>query len=194
MSNIPWNRVLLDTNVWFDYFLGFRPGHCDSYELACALAGAGVDLLCSVTSTKDLFYLIAADFKRDYRCRHDGQLTAEGAAAADETAWACLACLDEIATVVGCDQSDVWLARAQRSLHNDYEDNLILAAAQRAKVDCLITNDQSLIDHSPVAALSPRRALDYVAAASSGCPAIQSRSMLTRASSSLPATVPSRRL
>ena len=74
------------------------------------------------------------------------------ACAAGEVAWSCLSVMDEIATAVACDQADVWMARKQRCLHEDYEDNLVVAAAQRACADCLVTNDQNLLKHSPVAA------------------------------------------
>ena len=65
---------------------------------------------------------------------------------------------------VACDQADVWMARKQRCLHEDYEDNLVVAAAQRAHADCLVTNDQNLLEHSPVAALSCADALAYLQA------------------------------
>lgn len=154
--------MVVDTNVWLDYFLGFRAGHRDSVELLDLTNKLGIALLCSATTTKDLFYLISSDFKREYRLRHDGALTPEGAAAASEVAWACLKNLEEIATVVGCDQSDVWLARVQRSLHEDYEDNLVIAAVQRADADWLVTNDDALVRHSPVAALTCQDALAYL--------------------------------
>lgn len=48
----------------------------------------------------------------------------------------------------------VWLASKQRSIHHDYEDNLVVAAALRSKVDILVTNDEKLRRHSAVAALS----------------------------------------
>jgi predicted nucleic acid-binding protein len=54
------------------------------------------------------------------------------------------------------DNSDVWLARKYRTLHDDFEDNFILAAAERAKVDFLVTSDQSLLRKATVAALSPQ--------------------------------------
>ena len=72
--------------------------------------------------------------------------------------------MDEIATAVACDQADVWMARKQRCLHEDYEDNLVVAAAQRANADCLVTNDQNLLKHSPAAALSCADALAYLQA------------------------------
>lgn len=55
------------------------------------------------------------------------------------------------------------MARKQRCLHEDYEDNLVVAA-QRAHADCLATNDQNLLKHSPVAALSCTDALTYLQA------------------------------
>ena len=56
------------------------------------------------------------------------------------------------------------MARKQRCLHEDYEDNLVVAAAKRAHADCLVTNDQNLLKHSPVAALSCTDALAYLQA------------------------------
>jgi len=57
---------------------------------------------------------------------------------------------------VGADEADVWLAAKYRALNEDLEDNLVLAAANRAKADYLITNDTQLIAKSPVPALTPR--------------------------------------
>lgn len=56
------------------------------------------------------------------------------------------------------------LSAAQRCLHEDYEDNLVVAAAQRARAGCLVTNDQNLLKHSPVAVLSCTDALAYLQA------------------------------
>lgn len=68
----------------------------------------------------------------------------------------------EIATAVGCDQSDVWLARKRRRLHGDFEDNLVLSAADRAKADLFVTNDEQLLRHAPVAAMGVRDAVAYL--------------------------------
>ncbi len=145
--------LLLDTNVWIDYYLGYRPLHKQACELLRLAVRLDADVLYAATSSKDLFFLIEADFKREYRRAHGGTLDAEGATAADAMAWGCLEHLTENATAVGCDLSDIWLARKQRSLHADYEDNLIVAAAQRARADLLVTSDERLLRHCPVAAL-----------------------------------------
>ena len=65
----------------------------------------------------------------------------------------------EQATAVGADESDLWKACALHSIHNDLEDNLIVAAAQQANASYLVTNDEGLIKHAPVATLTPKDAL-----------------------------------
>ena len=83
-----------------------------------------------------------------------GDFTPQQEKAARDVAWADLDNLAELATVVTADASDVWLARTHRQVHADFEDDLVVAAAQRAKADFLITNDEQLLRHAPVAALS----------------------------------------
>ena len=161
----PFGSLLLDTNLWLDYYLAMRPGH----ELACRLieraCNRNVELLYTVGGSKDLYYLVALYFKRAARAADAtgaGELSPTQAQAATQTAWACVYHLDEIATAVGCDQSDVWMARKQRTIHHDYEDDLVIAAALRAAGTCLVTNDMQLIAHAPVAALTPADALAYL--------------------------------
>lgn len=154
--------VLLDTNIWVDRYSSVRPGHAVASELFKAAFEKGCQLLYSVTSSKDLFYLIASDYKAWAREKHDGTLTHAAAAAATEMAWGCVGNMCEIATAVGCDQSDVWLARKRKRLHRDFEDNLVLSAADRAKADLFVTNDEQLLRHAPVAAMGVRDAVAYL--------------------------------
>lgn len=58
--------------------------------------------------------------------------------------------------------SDVWLACKQRPIHGDYEDDLIIAAIQRVGSTVLVTNDEKLLRHCPVAVLDVKDALAYV--------------------------------
>lgn len=50
--------------------------------------------------------------------------------------------------------TNVWFARKYKCVHEDFEDCLVLAAAQRAKADFLVTSDEALLRHAPVTALS----------------------------------------
>lgn len=153
--------LLLDTNVWIDYFSPWRQGH----ELACKLLATsveqGVDLLFAVSSSKDVYYQVQVGYKWAAK-RCEGTLTEEKALAARETAWGCVRWMSEIANPVGCDMSDVWLAQKQKAVHMDYEDDLIIAAAIRSKATQLVTNDRSLVMHAPVSTLNIEDTLTYV--------------------------------
>lgn len=59
------SSIVIDTNVWLDYYLGFRAGHRDAVELLDTANELGIAMLCAVTATKDLFYLIAAAQRAD---------------------------------------------------------------------------------------------------------------------------------
>lgn len=145
--------VLLDTNVWLDVFDGARPRSRAANELLDVCVRKGIDLLYAVGSAKDVYYLVSVSLKR--QARATGEALSEGQARAVSTyAAACVANMDEIATAVGADSSDVWLARKYQHIHQDFEDCLVLAAAQRAKADFLVTSDDALLRHAPVAALS----------------------------------------
>lgn len=151
-------RVLLDTNVWLDAYDGNRLGSKRANELIDRCEKAGVELLYAAESVKDVHYLISASLKRQAR-KDGGALSESQAKAVSAYAFACVANMDEIATAVGMDSSDIWLAQKYRAIHTDFEDNLVLAAARRAKADCLVTNDDALLRHAPVAALSVDDAL-----------------------------------
>lgn len=147
--------LLLDTNVWLDYYLAHRARH----DAACALVQraveAGTVLLCAACAPKDVYYVIASEFKRIVR-REDGGLSESAELAAEETAWACVCNLQELATPVALDVSDLWVAGKQRALHRDFEDNVVVAAALRSKARYLVTNDETLLRHCAVAALDVR--------------------------------------
>ena len=164
-ASLPFSALLLDTNVWLDYYLATRAGHQTARTLIERACASDVELLYTVGGSKDLYYLVALYFKRAARAagaEGSGELSPEQAQAAAQAAWTCVDHLDEIATAVGCDQSDVWMARKQRKLHLDYEDDLVIAATLRAHGACLVTSDAQLIAHAPVAALSPVDALAYL--------------------------------
>ena len=153
--------LLLDTNVWISYYLGSRKDSVLAKRLLNLAVENDVQLAYAVTTAKDLFYLLAADCKRTFRAER-GELTEDAAAAANELAWACVHHLSELAIAVPCDHTDVWMAHRQRRLHGDFEDDLVIAAAMRAKADLLVTSDESLLRHAPVAAVDVPDAIKYL--------------------------------
>lgn len=149
------SAILLDTNVWLDYYLAHRVRHDAARALIQRAIETGTVLLCVAGSLKDVYYVVASEFKCIVR-QEDGGLSESAALAAEETAWACVCNLQELATPVALDVSDLWVAGKQRALHRDFEDNVVVAAVLRSKARYLVTNDETLLRHCAVAALDVR--------------------------------------
>ena len=146
--------LLLDTCVWLDDFLGGRERSADARRLITRALERGMTLLYAASSVKDVHYIVCQTLKRERRLS-GGEVSESTSLADSQTAWACVKNMSEIATAVGMDASDVWLAEKYRTLHGDIEDNLVIAAAQRAHADILVTDDLDLVRHAPVAAMTP---------------------------------------
>lgn len=156
-------KLLLDSNVWVDLFASDRPGRADATALVTHAMSRQIALLYAASSVKDVYYLLEEREKR--RVRASGvEVTATIAAAVNEYAWGCVLSMGEMATVVPVDQSDLWIATKFRTVHEDLEDDLVLAAMERSQADFLVTSDETLLRKSPVAALSPHDLLALMTA------------------------------
>lgn len=155
-------KLVVGTNVWLDYYLPGRPAHEEARRFLDAALAADVGLFVSIATVKDFHYLMNAQVKRmmrEARCE-EGQdpsrvaLTPSEVDAARALARGYRDNMLELADVVGADASDVWLARKYEKLHDDFEDDLIIATMQRVEGDYLVTNDRQFIHRSPVATVS----------------------------------------
>lgn len=159
MKNAP--TLLIDTNIWIDAFDGDRKQHMRAHVLLDTAFERGVTLAFAVSSLKDVYYALSSTLKRQNRTVN-GALSEEDARSAEAYAWACVQNMQEIATPVAVDVSDVWLAGKFRSQMHDFEDALVAAAALRCHADALVTNDERFLRHSPVNAMDAADALTYV--------------------------------
>lgn len=146
------SKLLLDSNVWIDLFASDRAGHGDAVKLVTWAVQQEAILFFAASSVKDVYYLLQEGEKRKLRAA-SVEINAGVAAAVDEYAWGCLGAMEDLGTVVPLDQSDVWLATKFRSIHGDFEDNLVLAAMERSDADYLVTGDKTLLRRCPVPAL-----------------------------------------
>ena len=153
--------LAIDTNIWLDLFDGTREKHLQSSALLEKAGERGCELAFAVSSAKDVYYALASVCKRRAR-EAEGELTEEAARAAEYFAWACVENMQEIATPIAVDISDVWLAGKYRSQVHDFEDALIAAAAMRCHADVLVTNDERFLRHCPVNAMDAADALVYL--------------------------------
>lgn len=111
----------------------------------------------SVATPKEVFFLICLELKKITKA--ENKLNERNALAINEMAWGCINNMQEIATAVGADASDIWLAEKLKTLHSDFEDNMVLAACKRCEADYLISNDKKLVSKGIVPALSSADAL-----------------------------------
>lgn len=155
--------LLLDTNVLLDEYIPTRPSSAESRQLIDLALEQGHTLLYAARAIVDVHYVISRTFKQMVR-EERGIVLEEDAIAIAEIAWGCIDNLCELATAVGMDNSDVWLARKYRALNDDFEDNFVLAAAERANADFIVTNDRQLLRKATVAALSPKDMLALLGA------------------------------
>ena len=152
--------LLIDTNVWLDIEYGKRGGWPMEFLVAARMADARLGI--ASHSLKDVYYLIQRKIKLDDQ-RLGGVDPERSAAAARTAAWAVVQHILDNAEVVGSDYLDAYLATKQRRIHDDYEDDLIIAAAMRMNADMLVTSDRALLAHAPIAALSPQDVIHWLA-------------------------------
>ena len=146
--------IVVDTNVWLDLFLPNRAGRDDARRFVERAIRCGASLLYTVQTANDVFARVSINAKRWVR-ESKGEIDENYAMAIKGLAWDCVASMRNLGTAVGADDSDLWLAQKYRGLHDDFEDDLILAACTRVSADYLVTNDVKLLRHAPVAALTP---------------------------------------
>ena len=149
MSNV----LVVDTNVWLDYLFGGRPGNASAMRFLIEARRIDAPLVIPPHCLSTVFFLFQQELKMQNR--KDGKLSPQEAAeSARVAAWAAVEHILELAAAGPSDHADALMALKHRSLHGDYEDNLVIACAMRTNARLLVTNDEMLIKHSPVPALS----------------------------------------
>ena len=136
-------KLLIDTNVWMDYFSGRSDRTANVVHLIeIADASERIALFASSLSVKDVSYLVSAAIKQECR-RKTGSLSDNAIAAADETA-------------------EVFDSFVFKYHHNDFEDDLMLGVANRIDADYVVTEDKNLIKHTNGVCIDVDQALRLV--------------------------------
>ncbi len=146
--------VLVDSCVWVDSYLGDHPKHDESLAFLREAWDKDVTLLYGASKLESMFYVLAAEMKRIIRAEK-GALSDADALAARAFAWGCVENIRELATSVGLNEGDLWLASKYRSVSPDLEDNVLLAAAKRVNADYLVTWDAALLRTPVVRTATP---------------------------------------
>ncbi len=150
------DTLLLDTNVWLDYFLREGPS-VGAIERIVALGFEGrFTLAYAPTSAKDVFFIIP----RRLRLRSDD---VNGSESYLPAAWSCVGFMMEHAAAAPQALGECELARMMRRSFPDFEDNLIVAAAQSVKASYVVTNDKRMLAAMPEFCITPERAIELAA-------------------------------
>ena len=154
-------KIVLDTNVVVDYLMGREPACTECKQLLLMHAACEHAVYVASLSLKDAYYLVSMHLKRMER-QASGQLDDSKARAANEVAWSCVRALVENVLVLPVGRAEAFQAISCKSVHGDFEDNLVIAAALSANADFVVTNDASLLRHAPIACLSSADMLAFL--------------------------------
>ena len=156
-------RLLLDTNVWLDYFIDRGQLHdATASFIGAAFSKDGIQLCTAILSTRDVYYHVQRELK-SLMLEEEGKLTESNAAVANEIAWSCLATLRNLSFIVPADETDMIEASIVRETHFDYEDNLIVSAAKRVKAECIVTSDEQMLKRQPYNCITIEEAMQLIA-------------------------------
>ena len=150
------SRLLLDTNVWLDYYLDARGRGREATALVEACVSNDISLLYAPTSAKDLFYLIPRRLRQLEPGGRGGDVSFAPAA------WACVSHMMELAVAAPQSQAECAVARLMRDRFDDFEDSLVVASADAAGADFVVTGDRQLLRAMPEACVTPARALQLL--------------------------------
>ena len=140
-------KILVDTNIWLDYFLT-RGAHHDAVSTFIAKAYEREDIALYIPSLslKDLACQLASLMKLDAR-RAGKDITPDIAAAAREVSWDCVRNVLEKALVAPVGRTEVLGAFTYKRIHDDFEDDLVLASLDAAGCQLFMTHDTALRRH-----------------------------------------------
>lgn len=145
--------ILLDTNIWLDYYDPYRPKHDDAFALLGKACTQAYQLTYFAGSIKDVYYILSKT-QKDLARKSEGILTEGSASAIREYSWGCIQHMQEAACALPLDMRTTWMAERMKNLCPDFEDALILAACELNQVKYFVTNDETLINKASVPTLT----------------------------------------
>jgi predicted nucleic acid-binding protein len=127
-------RILIDTNVILDFILDRQPHQANAAAIFDLIAGETIEAYTTASSITDIYYLI-----RKYRD--------------DLTTRAAIRTLLETFHIIAVDMDD-----CQKALNlpiPDFEDALVIACADKTRLDYIVTNDSQFLKLTLANAVKP---------------------------------------
>lgn len=155
--------LMLDTCIWVNSQIGTNRGHEAARKLIVAARKRGMQLGIAPHSLSTVFYVVCRHLGR-FKAKDDSVSPECAAAAVKETAWGVVNSIMDYAIVIGADGSDARIAALHKSVHDDFEDDLVLAAARRMRADLIVSDDLGFVKHSPLPIMTADDALRWIMA------------------------------
>ena len=146
---------VVDTSVWLSFLIRDEYGYEEAKRFFLEAEKRGAQLLYTATSLKDVFYLVP----RRLRARVVDPEGSEGEVSFAPAAWACVRTMTEIAIAAPLALPECDLAWMLRNKHDDFEDNLIIAAAETCDADYVVTYDKRLLERFAPVCITPAQAM-----------------------------------
>ena len=147
-------NILFDTNIILDIYLNDRENNSLAVELFNTLVEHNCNALISASTLNTCFFLIEKHFTHSF-VNNKRYL-------ANKVAWQIIEQISNNFIIVGIDNTNDFIARKYQNIHDDYEDNLITASAERAKADYIVTEDKDFISHCPHAILNTQDCINII--------------------------------
>ena len=141
--------ILCDTNILIYYMLCTPRFIKDVMKLFERCVEREVKLSCASLSLKDVFYITPERFKERFMNDESMVVAITAKLILPEVAWSGISKLKELMTIVPIGAEECELAQSLRHAHNDFEDDLIIAAAQQSGATYVVTYDKKLAKHFP---------------------------------------------
>ena len=154
--------ILLDTNIWLERYLPRRVQQDVVNQLIKEAAARDCAIAFPAQSALDVYQRVRREHK--LWAHKQGILTEAAAKAIKRLAWDCVNDMQTLGTPIPVDTSDLYLACKYRDVHDDFEDDLVIAACQRAHANYLVTLDRKLLAHAPVETVTPTDMIELLRA------------------------------
>ena len=155
------NSIVVDKNVWADFYLPDRPLHDQAFQFISTAEKHNANLAIPADAVKDVFYIVGKHMKQLVR-ENGGTVDEATARAINGFAWRCVDHMTDLAVSIPIDDRTAWLARHFRDITSDYEDGSVLACCELSKANYLVTHDKRLAAQANIATKTATEMADLI--------------------------------
>lgn len=161
------NSIVVDKNIWLDFYLRERPQHEDAVRFIRTAERFEANLGTPADAVNEVFYIVGKCLKQKIR-ENGGVVDESTARSINDFAWQCVEHMTDLAVSIPMDDRTAWLTRHYREITSDYEDGSVLAACELCKARYLVTHDNKLAAQANIATKTAVEMADLIAHAHCG--------------------------